>query len=237
MEFRYNPELDPAKLAAEFKQHGRISIKKIWPDEIADQLHNWLANTVDWRFVYNDGDDVVQLSEDEINRMTTRRQVEMINKINVQAKERFTFCDHTYPILETYLEEAEEDNLLHQMFEFMNSPPSLEFIRTVTGIPEILKGDAQATRYKGGQFLTYHDDLPNQEPRRVAYVYNLTKDWDPNWGGYLNFYDDDGNIEFGLRPSFNALNMFAVPKQHSVSMLAPFTGAFRYSITGWFLDK
>ena len=74
-------------------------------------------------------------------------------------------------------------------------------------------------------------------PCACAYVFNLTKDWNPNWGGYLNFYDDDGNIEFGLRPSFNVLNMFAVPKQHSVSMLTPFTGAFRYSITGWFLDE
>lgn len=237
MEFRYNPELDPAELAAEFKKRGRISIRDIWPDEIAEQLHDWLANKVSWGLAYNDGDRAVQLSEDDLKGMTKQRQLELTNHINDQAKKQFTYCYHSYPILETYLEGVQEDNLLHQLLEFMNLPASLEFIRNVTGIPEILKGTALATRYGGGHFLTYHDDLPNQEPRRVAHVFNLTKRWDPNWGGYLNFFDRDGNIDFGLLPTFNALNLFTVPRLHSVSMVTPFSGTFRYSITGWFLDK
>ncbi len=61
MEFRYNPELDPAELAAEFKKRGRISIRDIWPDEIAEQLHDWLANKVSWGLAYNDGDRAVVL--------------------------------------------------------------------------------------------------------------------------------------------------------------------------------
>jgi Rps23 Pro-64 3,4-dihydroxylase Tpa1-like proline 4-hydroxylase len=238
MEFRYNPELDTAQLAAEFKEkHGRISIRDIWPDEIAEQLHNWLANKVSWSLTYNDGEKAVQLSENDLLGMTNRRQRELMDRINNQAQNQFTYCYHIYPIFETHLEGAEEGNLLHEMFDFLNSPASLEFIRSVTGVREIVKGTALATRYSAGHFLTYHDDVPNQEPRRVAYVINLTKGWNPNWGGHLNFFDRDGNITFGLLPTFNAINMFAVPRLHAVSMVAPFAGTSRYSIAGWFLDE
>ena len=34
-------------------------------------------------------------------------------------------------------------------------------------------------------------------------------------------------------PTFNALNLFAVPQLHSVSFVPPFAGALRFSVTGW----
>lgn len=237
MEFRFNPELDPDVLAKEFKKDGLIQIKDIWPAEIADELVDWLEKKTEWRFVYNDGDKVIQLSDSDIQRMTQRRQMEMINRINQQANKRFTYCYHTFPILETYQEAKDPDNPLHGLLEFLNTPETLDFMRQVSGIPEIIKGDAQATRFRGGQFLTFHDDLPNEEPRRIAFVFNLTRKWNPDWGGYLNIYDDEGNISLGLKPNFNVLNIFQVPRQHSVAMVAPFTEAFRFSITGWFMDK
>jgi len=59
----------------------------------------------------------------------------------------------------------------------------------------------------------------------------------PDWGGYLNFYDDDGDVIAGYRPRFNALNLFAVPQQHNVSFVPPFAAVARYAITGWFRDR
>jgi Rps23 Pro-64 3,4-dihydroxylase Tpa1-like proline 4-hydroxylase len=36
-------------------------------------------------------------------------------------------------------------------------------------------------------------------------------------------------------PRFNALNVFAVPQPHAVSIVAPFAVGARCSVTGWLL--
>ena len=52
----------------------------------------------------------------------------------------------------------------------------------------------------------------------------------PEWGGVLQFYD---HIEQGYLPTFNALNLFSVPRRHSVAQIAMF-GGMRCAISGWF---
>ena len=47
------------------------------------------------------------------------------------------------------------------------------------------------------------------------------------------FHDAAGDVECGLTPRFNALNIFAVPQLHSVSMVNRAAPYRRYSITGW----
>ena len=116
-------------------------------------------------------------------------------------------------------------------------PNFLSFIREVTGISTIAKGDAQATLYAPGHFLGQHIDSHVADGWVVAYVMNFTKDWRPDWGGYLNFFDDDGDIIAGYRPRFNALNMFKVPRAHAVSYVPPFAPVGRFAITGWFRDR
>ena len=67
--------------------------------------------------------------------------------------------------------------------------------------------------------------------------FGLTRAWRPDWGGYLNFYDEDGDIVAGYRPRFNALNLFLVPQKHAVSYVPPFAPQARFAITGWFRDR
>jgi len=105
--------------------------------------------------------------------------------------------------------------------------------RRLLGDDEICFADAQACRYGPGHFLTIHDDNVAGKHRRAAYVLNLTPQWRADWGGLLLFHDEKGRITNGLVPAFNALNIFKVPVAHSVSAVAPFAPARRYSITGW----
>ena len=130
----------------------------------------------------------------------------------------------------------EPDNPLHQYLEFMNRDEMLGFMRRHRGIEEIIRSDAQAACYSAGHFLSVHDDAANYQPRRLAYVFGFTKGWQPDWGGYLQFFDQAGDIKAGLLPKFNVLNVFAVPQYHAVSPVSPAAPAARYSITGWFLD-
>jgi Rps23 Pro-64 3,4-dihydroxylase Tpa1-like proline 4-hydroxylase len=113
----------------------------------------------------------------------------------------------------------------------------MDLVRAITGTPELIKADAQATLYAPQQFLSVHNDEHASAGRRIAYVLNLcAEEWRPEWGGYLLFHDDDGDVIAGFRPRFNALNLFAVPQRHSVSFVAPFAAMARYAITGWFRD-
>ena len=69
--------------------------------------------------------------------------------------------------------------------------------------------------------------------RLAADVLNLTPRWKPEWGGLLGFVDSDDHIKRAFTPSWNALNILAVPQRHFVSMVAPFGTEGRYSVTGW----
>lgn len=129
------------------------------------------------------------------------------------------------------------DHPLMRFLEFLNTDPVTDLVRAVTGWRGPLKADAQATCYRPNQFLLRHDDRGDDELRRFAYVFGFTRSWRPDRGGYLQFFDAAGDIEHALMPRFNVLSLFPVPCDHSVGQVAPFAGAPRLSITGWFRDR
>jgi SM-20-related protein len=90
-----------------------------------------------------------------------------------------------------------------------------------------------ATLFKPLHFLTAHDDVGKGAPQVVAFSLNMTPTWRLDWGGALQFYDHDDHIEEGYLPTFNGLNLFRVPKLHSVAQVAAL-GGLRYSLSGWF---
>ena len=66
---------------------------------------------------------------------------------------------------------------------------------------------------------------------------NLTPRWRAEWGGQLQFLNTEGEVTESLIPVFDTLNVFRVPQSHAVSVVAPFAGAPRYSITGWWRSQ
>ena len=111
--------------------------------------------------------------------------------------------------------------------------PSGDFIRDFTGDRELMMVGAQATRYLPGEFLRTHDDRHEQEARRFAYVLNLSRDWEADWGGLLHFVDDAGGVSASYVPNFNSLSLFKVPARHHVGLVAPWARQPRLAITGW----
>lgn len=141
----------------------------------------------------------------------------------------------SYLYEEIYIaDDPEPRDILHSFGRFMSSPSLIELIRHITSIGDISQADARATRYGPESFLTIHDDDVAETHRRAAYVFGLTSSWRPEWGGLLLFHGANGDVEHGLVPRMNVLNLFAVPKRHSVSLVAPFAPAPRLAVTGWF---
>lgn len=122
---------------------------------------------------------------------------------------------------------------LYDLHALFNSDDFLAFARRLTGDDRIVYVDAQPTRYLSGHFLNRHSDAHEDAGRLYAYVLNVSPVWRAEWGGLLMFLDDAGRVTETFTPTFGTLNVFRVPQSHAVSMVAPFAGAPRYSITGW----
>jgi len=123
---------------------------------------------------------------------------------------------------------------LHELFDFLNSRQMLDFIMQVTGSVDLVSADAQYTRYIPGQYLTRHRDVVETQGRKFAYVLGFSRDWHPDWGGLLQFYQEDGTPRDAWTPEFNCLNLFATRHIHAVTYVTPFAGEARLSLTGWF---
>jgi SM-20-related protein len=238
--FEINPALNRAQLAEEFKANRRIQIRDVLTERTAREVQRILAQQTRWQVAWRAGEDGPNLlSREEMRQMNAEKGAMISRKVATAAAGRdYAFVYSSFPILDAYLGKWNEGSAHDLLLEHINSEPLLGLVREVTGMPDLRKGDAQATLYAPNQFLAEHDDSGEAEGRRVAYVLNMTVgDWRPDWGGYLNFFDEEGDIVQGFRPRFNALNMFAVPQRHNVSYVPPFSPVGRFAITGWFRDR
>lgn len=233
MSFCLSQALDADAIASQFRDHGYASIPGILPGEQAKRLHKAMQAFTDWNLVFSDRGQHIDLSAAQVHSMAPQKRQQLQSAIYAQAQQDFQYCYNNYPIFDAHREGRNIDHVLHKFYEWLDSDDFLDFARTVTGYDDIAFVDAQATRYNAGHFLTTHDDSQTDKHRRAAYIFNFTPDWPADWGGFLQLLDDDGHIRRGLRPTFNTLNIIAVPQQHSVSIVAPFAGGSRLSVTGW----
>jgi Rps23 Pro-64 3,4-dihydroxylase Tpa1-like proline 4-hydroxylase len=139
-------------------------------------------------------------------------------------------------MLGRYLDEARSEHLLRQLVDVFHYEPILDFIRQLTGDPAIARVRIQATRYRAGHFLRRHDDTGyDDQHRRFAFVFNLSRGWQADWGGLLQFLGADGRVVDTFVPHYNSLSLFKVPQLHCVSQVAAWAEAPRYALTGWFM--
>lgn len=232
-----NPALDRPSLAAAFAKTGRVQIRDVLTQESARNLHQVISRQTPWGLAWQaGGDGPHNVPEPELKRMPATQQAAIQQKLSAALQGRdYGFVYAQYPMVWAYLQGWAPGGPHEVVVELINDEPLMSLVRAVTGMDDLIKADAQATLYAPNHFLAAHDDSHVAQGWRVAYVLNLcAEDWRPEWGGYLNFYDEDGDIVQGFRPRFNALNLFAVPQKHDVGYVPPFAPLARYAITGWF---
>ena len=229
---RLNSSLDTSQLARDYAKRGRLQVRDFFDPRDAPSIREALLRTP-WSIAFNEGKTVHRLSADDQARLSSRQIGEIMAAIGKRAASQFQYIYEYDPIFVRYFAHDHPWMPIFETYEFLNSPVVLAFFRQLTGLADIRWADAQATMFRAGHFLKSHDDINQQELRRAAYVLNFTPDWPRDWGGYLQFFDSDDNVEQGYRPLFNAINIFTVPAQHSVEMVTMFATAPRVSITGW----
>lgn len=240
--FELNPDLDRDALAARFARDTRLQIADVLTDATARELRGIMEHATPWGVALQAGatgtartfhaadmrDPAIAHEAMELGKATDR----------AAAQRDYAYRALRYSLVEGVQKGWQPGGPFEILLEHLNAPPFLQLMREVTGIPALAKADGSASCFGPQHFLGRHIDSHMAEGWRIAYVLNLTiDDWHPDWGGYLVFYDDGGDIVQGFRPQFNTLNLFAVPQSHAVTYVPPFAPKGRYAISGWLRDR
>jgi Rps23 Pro-64 3,4-dihydroxylase Tpa1-like proline 4-hydroxylase len=222
---------DLSVLHSRYAGGGSVSIPGFLPTQEAEALAAELVRSTDWLEIFRAGDNVYEMPEAAYVALDDARKDALRAKVEAAARHELQYRYRALRVAEDQSARAARGLLVDRFADRMNSPPVLQFLRSVTGRDDIVFADAQATDYRGGDFLTTHDDAIEGKDRVAAYVFSLTRRWQADWGGLLMF--EDGERVSGFIPDFNALRLFSVPSTHHVSFVVPWADERRLSITGW----
>ena len=230
-----NPDLDTELLAGQYAQDNRLRIDGFLTDDVAERLRGACREHIPYEHLfYADGQNF-SIPAAQMQALDNQRRQELIGKILGAAADGVGFYYGGYKMDRSMAApEKEQLSIVHDVYQYLNSPEVFSLIEKVTGHEGLTYADAQYTSYTFGHFLTRHTDDVTREGRRVAYVLGLSKNWHPDWGGLLHFFEDDGTPRDFWIPAFNTLSLFDVRHVHSVSYVTPFAKEPRLSLTGWF---
>lgn len=230
-------DLDFAPYRQQLAQRTRVQIPNFLQASAAERLRDCLQTEVPWTLALRENGQSRTIAAPEYAAMPEAARQRLQSAAYSAARTQFQFVYESYMMGRAAHEGRDPQLILHAILEFLNSEDFLGFARWFTSAEQINAVNAQATRYRAGHFLTRHIDEHSGEGRLFAYVINLTPRWDADWGGLLQFHDDSGQVIETLLPRWNSLSLFRVPQSHTVSLVAPWAGADRIAITGWFLHR
>ncbi|KQS57226.1 hypothetical protein ASG17_00340 [Brevundimonas sp. Leaf363] len=228
-----NPALDVAALKAAFAAKGRLHVPGVLTPEAAAAVADCLEAETRWNTTVAAGGEFFELPLDGVKAAESGKQswLDGARVDGASPVTQYIFDNRRLDVRAGH--EAGERDAADAAFDFMNTAPFLDLIRAITGEERVDFVDGQASRYRPGHVLTAHNDVSAGMNRLYGYVLNFTREWRPDWGGNLLFYGEDGHIEHGWVPAFNALNLFVVPTRHAVTEVARFAPRHRLSIVGW----
>jgi len=156
-----------------------------------------------------------------------------------------TIHDAKYTLHEDYLDDGfhySHHNVYNRAHftEFMNatldmfdSETSKAFMSELTG--RDCDGDtiATASHYVPGDHSLPHTDHLGQ--RTVAFVWHLSADWRPEWGGAL-YWCSEHNEHAYVHASYNTLTLFSVSEDsaHFVTTVSRHAEEKRLAFNGWY---
>ncbi|WP_018984577.1 2OG-Fe(II) oxygenase family protein [Salinimonas chungwhensis] len=207
----------------------RLRVTSVLSAETSKSLSTTLQQDVSFETALFFENQNVMLSDEAWSQLPDKRKREIRQQIMANAADGKGFIYGRKKV-----DENEQNSALKYAFETLNSESFLTEMRKLSGYSEINYASMQATRFLPGQFITRHNDIVESEGRRLAYVFNLSPVWHPDWGGLLQFFDTDGTSTESWTPEFNTLSLFGVKNIHSVTYVTPFAKSARYALTGWF---
>ncbi len=233
MPYKLNPALDLDALALAFEKYQRLQIIDFVTPDSANAMATVLETETEWGLSYNGKNGSFDVPAKALRTLSQNDHNALFLDVYAQAMVEFRYLFERVKIAEKPSKQPKSAKNLQKIALFMNEPATLSALRRITGQPHIAFADAQATRYGAGHFLKQHTDHAPEQNRLAAYVLNLSRDWQADWGGQLQYIGPDGTVLETCMPKLGVLNLFAVPQPHAVSFVPPYCPAKRHSMTGW----
>ncbi len=234
LSFELSRGIDVEGIAEVYHATGRAQIEPFILAEHAEVLRAHLLERDDWLLkLRGAGSRTFQFKDRDLDSWEPARKEALRKLVAPVDSDSFCYAYRSILALNEHKELQETDTPLAEFASFLSSQAVVDLLRAITGEASLNFADAFASRYGAGDFLTVHHDKKEGSPRLAAYVFGLTPVWRPEWGGLLLFHQGKGDVLTGLGPRFNVLSLFAVPQDHSVSLVAPFAPVPRLSVTGW----
>lgn len=144
-------------------------------------------------------------------------------KLHETISDNFYFHSHAVYDL------AQLDPTLTLLYMICDSEASTRWASGLSGIACTAATTAFPSWYMPGDQTTIHDDRVHD--RVLAFIWHLTRDWQPTWGGNL-VWCTTGEV---LPLTFNTLHLMAVPhgQPHTVMPVSPSAQGKRLCWNGW----
>ena len=226
-------DLDINPHRARLLARGRVQVPGFLQEPSAQRLRHCLQKEVRWETSLR-SDRASPIGEADRSALDEAQHAQLLQGVYERARDEFAFVFDRYRMVDARRDGLDPGLVLHVVVDFLNSPAFLEFARELTGDKAIRMVSAIAARYRQGHFLNQHNDKAGDEDRAFAYVINLSRDWQADWGGLLQFLGEKQDVVETFTPHWNSLSLFRVPQAHQVSLVSPWAREDRYSITGWF---
>jgi len=224
---------NPKALKAQWDTYKAINIPNLLPTHVAEEVWDYYYNQpTNWWDLIVWPDPNHDYSNDEEYHMyrtknddpTLPERLNYIRELNNQGRFSYTY--------------NRKDKEFHPHLSLFQSPEFLKVLEFITGHENLIAPLASTfvSNYGPGHYNGPHSDGPNG---RIAFVYHLSKDWRPEYGGVFMRMDDAYTpINKAVTPKFNTLSMFDVSKNggapHLVTEVVEGVNNRRISYTGWY---
>jgi SM-20-related protein len=229
-----NADLDTKALAKDYKANSFTQISDLMNGEAAERTLRCMAEEIEWSLLYIDKGTLTMKTQTQLKQQTERRRIEMYTRIYEWAQFNYQALNYVFGLQTAHDQGQLPDLYLHKVHDFLNSKQVLDTVMAITGEKKLTRADATCCLQSSDHFRKTYENTENLGKRRIGFSLDLTKGWHPNWGGYFQFYDEDGNIKKGFKPTFNSLTLYKEPQGNSVSYISVVTGKPRTTLTGWF---
>lgn len=223
-----------ADLKPSYLLDNRIRVHEILPERVCENLHSLARNKTPYYLAYSEDSQPAIMKSNVFDSLTREKRHEFWARRYEQASRGVGYVYKGFTPKNAILGADVTLKPLIEFAEYWNSEALINEIKNLTGLNDITHSDTQFTCLLPGHFLTRHRDTDTSGKRRLAYVISLSKNWHPDWGGLLQFYEDDGTPRDTWAPVFNTLSLFDIDHIHSVTHVTPYALEPRLSIVGWF---
>lgn len=199
-----------------------LRISNFLKPDVAEGLYEFCKNDANWT----------------VKSLSLRKQAKVSEEVwnNAAEEDRFYSMWNLNP--DQIAKKGSGLNLFkHLMSDLRNDQSMAGWFASISGLPLIKGASVSAKAFAANDFLGPHNDRTSD--RRLAFIFYLSKDWDPSFGGGL-YMRKEGNEEVFFEYEYNSLVIFDVLKKqkHWIDPIKPACGdKMRYSIGGWFSES